>query len=259
MIELDKIYLEDCIEGMKAIPDGSVDMICTDPPFGSTANPWDRQLPLPAMWAEFMRVTKENAAIVIFSQLSFAVDVINANRKLFRYEWIWEKSCPVGFLNAKKMPLRLHENILVFYRHLPTYNPQFWQSTPYKKSQRVIERGCYRELKRRYVTQSEDGQRYPVDIVRCNSGQSLSGNKQMYHPTQKPVELLEYLIKTYSNEGETVLDACMGSGSTAVACINTERRFIGFETVQQYFDIAEERIRKAKQCRIEQQLTLDVL
>ena len=254
-MEQDWIRCEDCIEGMKALPDGAVDMILCDPPFGSTENFWDKRLPLEEMWTEFKRVTKENAAILIFSQLPFAVDVINANRKMYRYEWIWHKSNPVGFLNANKMPLRAHENILVFYRKLPTYNPQYWYSTPYKKKMTPIVGGVYRNVHRIACPQSTDGKRYPLDIIRAKSGTSLTENHKMYHATQKPVDLFEYLIKTYTNEGETVLDACMGVGTTAVAAVNTNRHFIGFETHQPFVDISYRRITEAQERLDERRVT----
>lgn len=252
----DTIFNEDCIEGMKRIPEGSVDMILVDPPFASTDNPWDKLIPPELMWEQFKRVTKENAAIVIFSQLPFAVDVINANRKWYRYEWVWQKPMPVGFLNAKKMPLRTHENILVFYRQLPTYNPQWWYGKPYKKNAHPIDCNCYGNMKWNMITElnNTDGKRCPVDVIKCNQPPMGFNTKtkqpiRRNHPTEKPVDLLEYLIKTYTNEGETVLDACMGSGSTAVACVNTGRHFVGFETDKKYFEIALRRIEEAKNGR----------
>ena len=205
------------------------------------------------MWSEFKRVTKENAAIVIFSQLPFAVDVINANRKMFRYEWIWHKTMPVGFLNANKMPLRAHENILVFYRKLPTYNPQWWYSTPYVKHMTDVKQGCYNATKRNWMY-INDGRRYPTDIVKHVNGQSLQSF--LDHGTQKPVGLLEYLIKTYTNEGELVLDACMGSGSTAVAAVNTNRHFIGYETHQPFVDICNRRIAEAREKLLQAQTSV---
>lgn len=239
----DRIFLEDCIEGMKRIPDGSVDMILTDPPFGTTDNFWDKCLPMSEMWEQFNRVTKVNAAIVIFAQLPFAVDVINANRKMFRYEWVWQKPMPVGFLNAQKMPMRCHENILVFYRKLPTYNPQWMYGKPYTK---IADKywNCYGKAKWKgdVVTKSADGRRYPRDVLTFNNWDF--GKRD--HPTGKPVDLLEYLIKTYTNEGELVLDACMGSGSTAVAAVNTGRYFVGFETYDKYYEVALRRIEEAR-------------
>ena len=255
----DKIYNEDCLIGMDKIPDGVVDFVLTDLPFGITDCDWDKCIDLAKFWEQIKRVTKHNAAIALFSQLPFAVDLINANRKMFRYEWIVRKDRRMGHLNAKKMPLRCHENILIFYRALPTYNPQFTQGRRYKKRMNEPLRGDHVYNKARLdnavglVRENKDGKRYPIDVIDAiytNStfqpGTTLWGGKvEDKHPTQKPVDLLEYLIKTYSNEGELVLDATIGSGSTAVACINTNRHFIGFETDEKFYNIANERIRKA--------------
>ena len=243
-LKKDRVYCEDCIDGMKRIPDGVVDFICCDPPYGTTNNFWDKRLPMDKMWSEFKRVTKENGAIAIFSQLPFAVDVINANRKMFRYEWIWEKIMSVGFLNAGKMPLRCHENILIFYRKLPKYNPQWWYSTPYTKKQYSSQRTTYSPRGRWGKTDCEDGRRCPRDVLKP---WYLAGfNAHAEHSAQKPIELLEYLIKTYTDEGELVLDACMGSGATAVACVNTGRHFIGFETHEPFVEISNRRIEEAR-------------
>ena len=241
-----EIFNEDCLEGMKRIPDGSVDMILTDPPYQITNCAFDVRVPFEPMWEQFKRVTKRNAAIVLFSQMPFGAELIMSNRKMFRYEWIWEKSLGVGFLNAKKMPLRCHENILVFYSQLPTYNPQFMQGKPFRKegSNRTINYG-----KRHCTVLESDGRRYPRDVVFFDGMNCIGGNdereKQCLHPQQKPVALLKYLIRTYSNEGELVLDATMGSGSTGVAAMNTKRRFIGFETEKNFFDISKQRIDEA--------------
>ncbi len=251
---LNRIYYEDCLLGMKKIPAGSVDMVLCDPPYGNTDNDWDVKLPTDKVFTEYLRVCKENAAIVLFSQMPFGAELIMSQPKLYRYEWIWEKPMPVGFLNAYKMPLRCHENILVFYRKLPTYNPQYWYSKPYKKTKiKPISAHCYGKVKWNEKTESQcsDGKRYPRDVMKFDKeffGYNMKLKKSVYskHPTQKPIALPEYLIKTYTNEGELVLDNCMGSGSTAVACINTNRNFIGFETEKKYVDIALERIEEAK-------------
>ena len=230
----------DCLELMKEIPDGSVDMILTDLPFGITHCAFDKRIPFEEMWEQFKRVTKHNAAIVLFSQMPFGAELIMSNRKMFRYEWIWEKSLGVGFLNAKNMPLRCHENILVFYRALPTYNPQFTKGKP-RHGYNPSKTANYG--KKHGVMIENDGEHYyPRDIQYFKVG---LGGRENVHPQQKPVALLEYLIKTYTNEGEVVLDATMGSGSTGVACVNTNRRFIGFELEQKFFDIAEKRISEA--------------
>lgn len=232
-----EIFNEDCLEGMKRIPDGSVDMVLTDLPYGITAASFDVRIPFEPMWEQFKRVTKRNAAIVLFSQMPFGSDLIQSNKKMFRYEWIWEKRVAVGFYNANKMPLRCHENILVFYQQLPTYNPQFSQGEAYKRNQKLIRQTVYQQTER--VPTKNDGRRYPRDVQKFATDY---GKRRLFHPTEKPTDLLEYLIKTYTNEGETVLDATMGSGSTGVACINTGRKFIGFETEKKYFDIAKKRI-----------------
>ena len=240
----------DCLELMKEIPDGAVDAIICDPPYGITNCAFDVRLPFEPMWEQFKRVTKKNAAICLFSQMPFGAELIMSNRKMFRYEWIWEKSLGVGFLNAKKMPLRCHENILVFYRALPTYNPQWRQGRKREKTWINI-------LSKNYATRddkpwSNDGEHYyPRDVI---YGKSTMGGavQPILHPQQKPTALLEYLIKTYTNEGEVVLDATMGSGSTGVACVNTGRKFIGFEKEQNFFEIAEKRIDEAASARAQE-------
>ena len=231
----------DCLELMKEIPDGSVDMILTDLPYGITDCAFDVRIPFEPMWEHFKRVTKKNAAIVLFSQMPFGAELIMSNRKMFRYEWIWEKSLGVGFLNAKKMPLRCHENILVFYQQLPTYNPQFTKGKPRhgfnpSKTQNYG--------KKHGVIIDNDGEHYyPRDVIYFAL---VLGGRENIHPQQKPVDLLEYLIKTYTNEDEVVLDATMGSGSTGVAAVNTGRDFIGFEKEQNFFEISQKRIAEAQ-------------
>ena len=238
---------------MKRIEDDSVDMVLCDLPFGSTDNTWDIKLPFDKIWEQYNRVCKENAAIVLFSQMPFGAELIMSNPKMFRYEWVWEKSNRAGFLNAKKMPLRIHENILVFYRKLPTYNPQWWYAKPYRRKSGLLQANCYGDVKwdGKKVQESVDGKRYPVDVIKFTSpfmGYDFSTKSIKYrnHPTEKPVDLLEYLIKTYTNEDEMVLDNCMGSGSTGIACANTNRHFIGFETETKYFEIAQRRIKEAE-------------
>lgn len=234
-----EIYHADCLEGMKRIPDGAVDMILTDLPYGITDCPFDVRIPFEPMWAQFKRVTKRNAAIVLFANGKFLIELAASNLRDYRYEWVWEKSAPVGFLNSNKMPLKAHENILVFYQQLPTYNPQFTTGKPYQKKRRPA--AIYSKQTVGYVR--SDGKRYPRDVIYMHC--AADEVDKMSHPTQKPVDLLEYLIKTYSNEGELVLDATMGSGSTGVAAVNTGRDFIGFETEKNFYDIARERIDKA--------------
>lgn len=241
-----KIFNEDCLEGMKRIPDGSVDMVLCDPPFNITDCEFDKALPLPLLWEQVLRVSKLNAAMLFFTIGKFTIEFAASQLNLYRYEWIWRKNLATGFLNAKKMPLRAHENILVFYRKLPTYNPQLTEGEPYK---RVGLTGSdnYQAFKggiKRWKELYNDGWRYPVDIQEFKQPYA-GGAGDKSHPTQKPVDLLEYLIHTYTNEGEVVLDCTMGSGSTGVACMNTGRKFIGFETEKKFFDIAKKRITEA--------------
>lgn len=234
---MDYIKQGDCLELMKGIPDGSIDMILCDLPYGTTArNKWDCIIEFEPLWNQYERIIKENGAICLFAQAPFDKILACSNLKLFRYEWIWVKQQGTGHLNAKKMPMKAHENVLVFYKKLPTYNPQMREGKPYVcKSGRGSTN--YREQKS--VVTENDGFRYPLDVVEFQSDKGL-------HPTQKPVALLEYLIKTYTNEGEMILDNCMGVGSTGVACVNTGRNFIGFELDPKYYEIAEKRIKAAK-------------
>ena len=226
----------DCLELMKDIPDKSIDMILCDLPYGTTKNKWDSIIPLDKLWEQYERIIKDTGAIVLFSQMPFTAELTHSNLKLFKYEWIWEKDNSTGFLNAKKMPLKIHENILMFYKKLPTYNPQMRTGfKPYKCKQgrHSTNYGAYEQG---HITES-NGERYPIDIIEFKKDSGL-------HPTQKPVALLEYLIKTYTNENDLVLDNCMGSGSTGVACKKLNRNFIGIELDEKYFEIAKERIEK---------------
>lgn len=227
----------DCLDLMKGIPDKSVDMILCDPPYGTTQNKWDSLIPLNNMWEQYKRIVKRNAAIVLFSQTPFDKVLGYSNLEMLRYEWVWKKDNATGFLNSKKMPLKIHENILVFYYDIPVYNPQMRTGfNPYI----CKSGGCSKNYGSQIpVITKNDGERYPIDIL------NFKRDKIKLHPTQKPVALLEYLIKTYTNEGEIVLDNCMGSGSTGVACINTGRKFIGMELCSDYFDVASERIKDA--------------
>jgi DNA modification methylase len=224
----------DCLELMKDISDKSIDLILCDLPYGTTQNKWDTVIPFDELWKQYNRIIKDNGAILLFSQMPFGANLIMSNPKMFRYEWIWEKERGTGFLNAKKMPLKVHENILVFYKHLPKYNPQMRTGfNAYTGGNKTNCSSNYGNFKG--VASHSDGDRYPIDIVEFKRDMGL-------HPTQKPVELLEYLIKTYTNEGDTVLDNCMGSGSTGVACLNTNREFIGMELDEKYFQVACDRL-----------------
>ncbi len=237
----------DCLEKMKEIPDKSIDMVLCDPPYGVTKVKWDTVIPFEPLWEQYERIIKPNGAIVLFSTQPFTTDLICSNRKMFRYEIIWEKTQKTGFYNANKMPLKGHENILVFYKSLPTYNPQKY-TVKRKDVGRVRNKKADRCVLYGHVEAqdwAETGQRYPHDVIHfSNWNGALFGKteKATKHPTQKPVPVLEYLIKTYTNEGDTVLDNCMGSGSTGVACVNTGRDFIGIELDDKYFQIAEKRI-----------------
>ena len=231
------LYNGDCLEIMKTIPNKSVDMICCDLPYELTQNKDDVKIPFEPLWKEYERIIKDNGCIALFAQGLFYVDLVNSNRKLFRYDLVWNKILTSGFLNAKRMPLRQHEQIAIFYKKLPTYNPQFKEGKPYKQMS-GIPKGNYDVKHCNKVETINDGKRYPSDLI------EFGKVKKTIHPTQKPVELLEYLIKTYSNEGDTVLDNCMGSGSTGVACKNLNRNFIGIELDEKYFNIAKERIEK---------------
>ena len=241
----------DCLELMKDIPDKSVDLVLCDPPYGTTHCEWDKPIDLVGMWGGYHRICKPNAAIILFSAQPFTTDLINSNRKEFRYEIIWEKTQKTGFYNANKMPLKAHEIILVFYKKLPSYNPQKY-IVEREDIGRVRNKKADRCVLYGHVNAQdwvETGERYPHDVIHfSNWNGALFGktDKATKHPTQKPIPLLEYLIKTYTNEGDTVLDNCMGSGSTGVACVNLNRNFIGMELKGEYFQIAKDRVHEAE-------------
>ena len=230
-----QIFNGDCLEIMKSISDKSIDLILCDLPYGTTRNKWDSIIPLDKLWEQYERIIKDNGAILLFAQTPFAQQLGASNLKLLKYEWIWDKKRVTGFLNSKKMPMKRHENILVFYKKLPTYNPQLTKGKPYHTHNKAPSTN-YNSFETNYETKN-DGWRFPVDIQEFSPETGL-------HPTQKPVALLEYFIKTYSNELDTVLDNCMGSGSTGVAALNINRRFIGIEKDEKYFEIAKKRIQK---------------
>ena len=230
------LFHGDCLEVMKDIPDGSVDMILCDLPYGVTKHEWDELIPFEDLWLQYNRIIKDSGAIILFGVEPFSSFLRISNVAMYKYDWIWNKSKPLGFINAKRMPLKDIEAISVFYKKPPTYNPQ--GLIPYgkevdssnKRDVTAINGGKLKEGK--YVRQFTN---YPRQILKFDVEQGL-------HPTQKPVTLLEYLIKTYTNENEIVLDNCMGSGSTGVACMNTNRKFIGIELDEHYFGIAKERV-----------------
>lgn len=221
----------DCLDGMKHIPDKSIDMILCDLPYGTTQNRWDSCLPLTPLWEQYKRICK--GAILLFAQPPFDKVLGASNIKQLKYEWVWSKSISTGFLNAKKAPLKKHENILVFYDKLPVYNPQFTEGKPYKSKSNGFSSNYGKQPHKPDI--DNHGFRYPTSILYFQNDRGL-------HPTQKPVALCEYLIKTYTNENAIILDNCMGSGTTALAAVNTNRRYIGFETDQNYFNIATHRI-----------------
>lgn len=241
------LYLGDCLELMKQIPDGSVDMILCDLPYGTTACKWDTVIPFEPLWAQYRRIAKKNAAIVLTASQPFTTALIASNMREFAYCWVWDKKFAANFVQAKRMPLRVHEDVVVFCTSgkTPRYYPQM---TPRDKPIKV---GGNKQSEAIPIRQTEAAaafsaagktydEKFPETIIEfnCREGRGL-------HPTQKPVALMEYLIRTYTQEGETVLDNCMGSGTTGVACANTGRRFIGIELEPKYFDIALERIYNA--------------
>lgn len=238
-----KLMFGDCLERMKEIPDGSVDLILTDLPYQTTQNSWDSMINLEEMWVQLNRICKPNTAKLMFAQTPFDKILGCSNLKELKYEWIWEKTTATGHLNAKKMPMKAHENILVFYKSLPTYNPQ--KTTGHKPANS-------------YTKHQDDGSNYGETKVGISGGgqtdryprsvQVFKTDKQKVslHPTQKPVALLEYLIKTYTNENEVVLDFTFGSGSTGVACLNTNRKFLGIEMDTKYYEIACDRLNNSQ-------------
>lgn len=229
----------DCLERMKEIPDGSVDMILTDPPYGTTACKWDSVIPFEPMWEQLKRVIKPNGAIVMTASQPFTTTLIASNMREFRYSLVWDKVGTTGFQTAKVMPLRRHEDICVFYRAKPTYNPEMEvRGAPRKKGGSKTDNGCYGDLR---SAESFNNEYYPTSIIQVSN----ASKKGLVHPTQKPVALMEYLIKTYTNEGETVLDFTAGSFTTGVACINTNRKGIMIEKDPHYFKIGSERVEKA--------------
>lgn len=238
----------DCLEEMKKIPDASVDMILCDLPYGTTSCEWDSALPFDALWSEYRRITKTDAAIVLTASQPFTTALIASNMREFRYCWVWEKDAGSNFANVKYQPMKEHEDVCVFYRKTPVYNPQMQERTGSRKGRETttIDSGRMESV---YGTQEGRGKlpvaplRYPRSIQRFNRERGL-------HPTQKPIPLMEYMVRTYTNEGDTVLDNCMGSGTAGVACANTGRKFIGIERDEKYFDIASNRISDAFENRL---------
>ena len=233
-MELNKIYNEDCLEGMKRIPDKSVDMILCDLPYGTTACKWDAIIPFEPLWEQYERVIKDNGAIVLTASQPFTTKLIESNIDLFRNCWVWNKKISGNPLLAKHQPLKVHEDICVFSKKRHNYYPQMRKGKMRKKG------GGRSKLFDMEMSAKYSDEYYPISII------EFSNAKRGVHPTQKPVALFEYLIKTYTNEGETVLDNCMGSGTTAIAAINTNRNYIGFEMDEGYYKASLERIEEHK-------------
>ncbi len=240
---LDKIFHGDCLDIMPTIPDANIDMVLADLPYGVTQNVWDKVIPFDRLWSEYRRVTKPNAAIVLTATQPFAAQLVASNPKMFRYDLIWRKNKSTGFLNANRMPLRQHESILVFYHRLPVYCPQksHGHGPVHSFTKHTSDGNNYGNTK---LGISGGGQtdRHPTSVIDIPVVNNDSSEK--IHPNQKPVELFEYLIRTFTDKGAVVLDNCIGSGTTAIACLNTGRHFIGIEQDAEFCRLANERISK---------------
>ena len=242
-----QLYNGDCLDIMNKIPNKSIDMILCDLPYGLTNNKLDIVIPFDKLWNQYDRVIKDNGCIALFSQGLFYIDLVNSKRSIFRYDLIWDKVLTSGFLNAKRMPLRQHEQIAIFYKKLPTYNPQFREGKPlhskgirYKSKEPKNQN--YGHFNITDDSRKGSTNKYPTSILKFSKPHPSVAK----HRTEKSIECLEYLIKTYTNENDTVLDNCMGSGTTGIACVNTKRNFIGIELEKKYFDIAKDRIESTK-------------
>jgi site-specific DNA-methyltransferase (adenine-specific) len=242
-----QVFLGDCLELYKNLEPKSIDLILTDLPYGTTQNKWDSIIPFDKLWEMVNYLLKPNGAFITTASQPFTSALVTSNPKMFKYEWIWNKVVPTGHLNAKRMPMKVHENILVFYNEQPTYNRQMTDKPKeYQRPNRKLVKAAFYETKnygdanRGFAEDSDHTKTNPKTLIEFSNGNGYSkiGN----HPTQKPVALFEYLLKTYSNEGMTIFDPCMGSGTTGVACKNLNRNFIGIEKDEGYFKIAEQRI-----------------
>ena len=247
-----KLYNGDCLAIMPNLPLDSVDMVLCDLPYGITPCEWDKVIPLNKLWTDYKRIVKPNGAIVLFGSQPFTSHLVNSNLAMFKYEWIYQKIAGSNFANAQRMPIKEHENICVFYDKQPTYNPQMQErsangkkrlNTPYKPNSTTSCEAIGN------IPRNNVGRIYNKDLrlpssVQCFNNRA-KGSRGL-HPTQKPIELCEYLIKTYTNEGDTVMDNCMGSGTTGVACVRLNRKFIGIEIRNDYFEIAKQRIEEAE-------------
>ncbi len=222
---INNVYEGDCLEIMKQLPDNSIDMVLCDLPYGTTQNKWDSVIPLDELWKQYRRVVKDNGAIVLTSQGMFTAELMLSNPSMFKYKWVWEKSKSTNFLNAKKQPLRKHEDVCVFYKKQPIYHPQMIEGEPYDKGVRKNQlSGSYGDFLPVHV--QSDGKRYPTDIIYFKTAESEG---KVYHPTQKPIELGRYFVRTYTEPGAVVLDNTSGSGSFLVAALLEGRNFIGIE------------------------------
>jgi DNA modification methylase len=234
---VNQILQGDCMDIMPTLPDKSFDMILCDLPYGTTENKWDIPLPLDLLWKEYKRLIKDNGAIVLTAQTPFDKVLGASNLEMLRYEWVWIKSNGTGFLNANKMPLKVHEKVLVFYKKLPTYNPQkTYGHKPVNKYKKHTSDGSNYGKTTIGIEGGSQTDRYPVDVL------YFERDKERYHPTQKPLALMEYLIKTYTNEGDSILDNCIGSGTTPVAATMLNRSFTGIELNPEYIEIAKKRL-----------------
>ena len=233
----------DCLEVMKTLPDASIDAIITDPPYGTTNCKWDAVIAFDLMWNELNRIVKNNGVIALFGSQPFSSLLITSNLKMYKHDWVWKKTMPKGHLNSKKYPMKIYEMIHIFSKTTPKYNPQMWESKPMNtvyKSGGNGKDSTYNFMNTINQKNINRTSRFPQDVIEFTE---LTGNsKQRVHPTQKPVELMEYLVKTYTNANETVLDFTMGSGTTGVACKNLNRNFVGIELDKDYFEIATARI-----------------
>lgn len=241
-----EIFCEDCLKGMDRIPDGSIDMILCDLPYGVTKNRWDAVIPFDDLWAQYRRVIKKNGAIVLFAEGMFMAKLMVSNPSMWRYNLVWDKVLTSGFLNANRMPLRQHEQLCVFYQKSPTYNPQKKPGTRShsKGAPKECANNNYGEY--RFIDNADEhgDLKFPTSIIRC---QKPHPSKSL-HPTEKPLVLCEELIRTYTNPGETVLDSCMGVATTGLAAIRTGRRFVGFEIERKYFEVGRDRLAEEVRC-----------
>jgi site-specific DNA-methyltransferase (adenine-specific) len=234
-----RIICGDTIEEMSKIGDKTIDLILCDLPYGTTQCKWDTVIPFDLLWRQYERIIKDEGAIILTASQPFTSNLVMSNPKLFKYSLVWEKSKSTGYLNSKKMPMRSHEDILVFYKKLPVYNPQMVDGDPYDKGKAVRPTEVYREQKKAVHVKNETGKRFPRSVQYFKTAESEG---KVYHPTQKPISLMEWLIKTYSNDGDVVLDNCIGSGTTAIACLRTNRKYIGIDIDEDYIKITNDRI-----------------